>query len=89
MPPDLEPLLAYAVALILLVAVVRAFAAPLRLLLALAVRIALGGLAIWLLNALGGPHGLHVGLNPATALIAGVLGLPGLAMLVALRVAGF
>lgn len=47
-------------------------------------RIALGGAAIWGLDFLARPIGLHVALNPASALTAGLLGIPGLALLVVL-----
>lgn len=37
-----------------------------------------GGVAIWVLNLVGAPLGVEIGLNPMSALIAGVLGLPGI-----------
>lgn len=43
-----------------------------------------GGLALWVLNLAGGPLGFHVGLNPATAMAVGFLGVPGLFALTAL-----
>lgn len=44
-----------------------------------------GGLALWALDLAGGPLGFHIGLNPATALAAGFLGVPGLFALTGLR----
>lgn len=44
-----------------------------------------GGAALWVLNLAGGPLGFHIGLNPATALAAGFLGVPGLFALTGLR----
>lgn len=44
-----------------------------------------GGLALWALNLIGGPLGFQIGLNPATALAAGFLGVPGLFALAGLR----
>ena len=49
-------------------------------------RAAVGGAAIWALDLAGASLGVHVGINPFTVLLVGVLGLPGLALLVALRV---
>ena len=46
----------------------------------------LGGLVLFAINALGGLFGLKVGLNPLTALIAGTLGLPGVALVLILPV---
>ena len=39
-----------------------------------------GGVALYLVNLLGGAIGLHAALNPLTALIAGTLGVPGVAL---------
>ena len=44
----------------------------------------LGGAALWILNCVGGIWGLHVALNPFSALIAGILGIPGVALLLVL-----
>ncbi|MBL0389027.1 pro-sigmaK processing inhibitor BofA family protein [Tumebacillus sp. ITR2] len=41
-----------------------------------------GVVALVLVNLAGGYFGFHIGLNPATALTAGLLGLPGVAALV-------
>ena len=54
---------------------------PLLLVAGGAVRLVLGGAAIWALDFLGRPAGLHVALNPASSLVAGFLGIPGLALL--------
>ena len=41
---------------------------------------AAGGLVLYLINLFGGVFGLHAALNPFTALVAGTLGLPGVAL---------
>lgn len=85
---DYDRLIAYGLALVALYVLVRAFAAPLRALAALAGRMALGGLAVWLLGFALSPFGVHLGLNPVTALVVGTLGVPGALLLVALKLAG-
>jgi len=45
-----------------------------------------GVVAIFLINVIGAGFGLHIALNPVTALTAGILGLPGVAALVALNI---
>lgn len=45
-----------------------------------------GGAAIWVLNLVGSPLGLEIGLNPVSAVIVGVLGLPGIIALSVSRV---
>ncbi len=58
---------------------------PLRLLLSLGLRLLLGGLVLLLLNACTGAFGWTLGLNPVSAAAVGLLGLPGLLLLVALK----
>ena len=48
-------------------------------------RSALGMALLWLFNLAAGPAGLHVGLNFLTGLAVGLLGLPGLGMLLLLQ----
>jgi inhibitor of the pro-sigma K processing machinery len=48
-------------------------------------RSAVGAVAIFAVDFLLSPMGLFVGINAVTALITGVLGIPGLVMLYAVR----
>lgn len=50
------------------------------------IRITLGVLCLFFLNIFGAQLGLHIPINAFTALIAGILGLPGLASLTAIHV---
>ncbi len=63
----------------------RIFYKPLKLLFRALFHMVLGGVAIMLYNLVGAIWGLNIGLNLASALIVGVMGLPGLGMLAALR----
>ena len=74
-------LLAGAGILVLLAMAARAFSAPLRLAGRAAVNTLLGLGALLLLNALSPLTGLSLGLNLFNALIVGVLGIPGLGLL--------
>lgn len=64
-----------------LIALIRVFSTPLRLALKLLVNTLLGFLALWLFNVASGVTGVMLGLNVWNALIIGVLGLPGFALL--------
>ena len=44
-----------------------------------------GALALWAVNLLGALAGFHVEINPFTAMAVGFLGLPGAALVVALK----
>lgn len=58
---------------------------PLGLLLKLLVRSVLGLGGIWLFNLAGGLIGVQVGMNLFTGLTLGLLGLPGLGLLLLLQ----
>lgn len=73
------------VGLFLLVAVVRLFRRPLKLALRVVVNGALGLGALWLLNSAAPVTGLTLGLNWFNALTVGILGLPGLGLLLLVK----
>lgn len=58
---------------------------PLRLVLRVALNSALGFGALWLLNATAAVTGLSLGLNLFNALTIGVLGVPGLGLLLLVK----
>lgn len=65
--------------------VIRLFSAPLRLALRLLLNTLLGFGALFLLRLAAPLTGLTLGLNPINALIIGVLGVPGLVLLILLK----
>ena len=64
-----------------LIALIRVFSAPLRLALKLLANTALGFLALWAVDLTSGVTGIALGLNLWNALVIGILGLPGFALL--------
>ena len=64
-----------------LIALVRLFRKPLRLAVRLAVNTALGFAALWFIRATAGVTGVTLGLNLCNALVVGILGVPGLVLL--------
>lgn len=71
--------------LFLLVAVVRLFRKPLKLALRVVLNSALGLGVLWLLNSTAPVTGLTLGVNWFNALTVGVLGLPGLGLLLLVK----
>ena len=65
--------------------VIQLFSAPLRLALKVLLNTLLGFASLFLLNLTSGLTGLTLGLNLFNALTIGVLGIPGLALLVLLK----
>lgn len=82
---DWNLLLAYGFGLLLIYIVARILFLPLKILWVVLANGAVGGLTLWAVNLAGAYFGFHLGLNPVTALVAGMLGLPGFALLVALK----
>lgn len=62
------------------------FLKPVRFMLKLAANSVLGGFFIWIINLLGKGAGIHIGLNPVTAIVAGALGLPGVILILLLQI---
>ena len=65
--------------------VIQLFSAPLKLALKVLLNTLLGFGALLLINLAGGVTGFSLGLNLFNALIIGVLGVPGLVLLVLLK----
>lgn len=73
------------VLLFLVVACVRLFSAPLKVALRVLINSVLGFGALWLLNLTGGVTGIAPGLNIFNSLTVGILGVPGLFLLLLLQ----
>lgn len=69
----------------LLLGIVRLFAAPLKLALKLILNTLLGFLALFLLGLTAPLTGFALGLNLFNALVIGILGVPGLVLLLLLQ----
>lgn len=64
-----------------LIALLRVFRAPLKVAVKVLANTLLGFVALWVVNATAALTGLTLGLNLWNALVIGVLGLPGLGLL--------
>ena len=73
------------VLLFLVVACVRLFSAPLKVALRVLINSVLGFGALWLLNLTGGVTGIALGRNIFNSLTVGILGVPGLFLLLLLQ----
>ena len=61
------------------------FSVPLKALFKLIINSVLGGLLIFIINLIGAVWNFHIGLNIVTAILVGVLGIPGAVLLVILK----
>jgi len=77
--------LIYMAGFLLLLLLLRLLRKPFRFILRILISTLLGGTGLLLLNTFGGALGISLAVNPVTALIAGVLGLPGIAALLFIK----
>lgn len=61
------------------------FIVPIKKILKLLINSILGGVVIFLINLIGGNFGFHIGLNVFTSILVGLLGLPGVIVLVVVK----
>ncbi len=82
---DYYQILAYVLAIAIVVLAVRVLYTPLKFVFYAVYYCALGGLLVWGLNLIGGLVGLHLPLNPVAAFLTGYLGVPGILLVYALQ----
>jgi inhibitor of the pro-sigma K processing machinery len=82
---DLTTAFWYAAGIILALVLVQLLAKPIELAVRVLANSVVGGLALWVVNQVGGAFHFHIGLNPISAVVVGVLGAPGLVSLGIIR----
>jgi inhibitor of the pro-sigma K processing machinery len=86
---DLEPMqIIFGVGLILVIIAIinKLVIRPSKLIFRLGYSVVFGMILIWAFNYIGGIIGLHLPANVVTILTAGILGVPGLALMVVLQI---
>lgn len=78
-------ILAWVVGVLIVFAFGKAMLLPLKIILRLVINGIIGGIVILIINLIGSPLGFTIALNPVSALTAGILGLPGVILLVILK----
>ncbi|HHT42166.1 MAG TPA: SigmaK-factor processing regulatory BofA [Firmicutes bacterium] len=76
---------AYAAGVLIVYALGKMLLIPLRTIFNLIVNAVIGGGVLLVINFVGGFWGFHIGVNPITALVVGLLGVPGVLLLIGLR----
>lgn len=82
----MEELVTLLIPALLAVILVRLLLLPVKWFLKLSIHSACGFLCLWLLNCVSGFTGILFPLNAVTVLTAGILGLPGIALLAVLAI---
>ncbi|MEL7656245.1 MAG: pro-sigmaK processing inhibitor BofA family protein [Bacillota bacterium] len=81
MSTEIEILLAYALGIFALYVVGYMFLVPIKILLRLVINSVAGAISILLINGVGAYWGIHISLNVFSAVIVGILGVPGAILL--------
>ena len=82
LPLDPSTLIAFVVGLIAIYVIGLLLVIPIKIVLKLIVNGLIGGVTLFIVNFIAGLIGLTtVGINPVTAIIAGILGVPGVILL--------
>ena len=76
---------AYALAAIIMLILCRIFIKPLKTVLILILNSVLGGIGLYIFNLIFASIGFSIGINPVTAAVCGMLGLPGLVLLILVK----
>lgn len=79
---DITTIATYAAGIIILFIVAKLFLMPIKLIIKLVWNALLGGALLWLVNLIGGVFGFAIAINWMSALIVGLLGIPGVILLV-------
>lgn len=79
-------ILAYLIGLVILYIIGMILVIPIKVLIKLLINGIIGGVALILFNLIGGLFGLSIVVNPLNAIIVGILGVPGVILLLILQV---
>lgn len=78
---SISTILVYILAILGICLIAKIFSAPIKLVMKLLANAIIGGIALIIINWIGGFFNFHIDLNFITALITGALGVPGIIVL--------
>ena len=79
-------IIAYALGLVLLFMLLKVFFTPVRHAFRRLVKCVCGGIVLFMFNLAGAIIGIQIGINAITDAVAGILGIPGIAMILLLQI---
>ena len=82
---DLNTIIIYLACLLVIFIIGKIFFVPLKHIVKLLINSVLGGFLIYIVNVIGGSFGFHIGLNVGTAIFTGLLGIPGVILLILIK----
>lgn len=83
---DVKMLIIYVACIIGIIIIGKIFIVPIKIICKLIINSILGVILLYIINLVGSMWGLHIGINVITALIVGILGIPGAILLTILKI---
>lgn len=83
---DFNTIIVYLACIIFLFLIGKFFILPLKIIAKMIGNSILGAILIFIVNLIGGFYNFHIGLNIGTAFITGILGIPGVILLIILKI---
>ena len=78
---DINTIVVYLGCIVFLFIIGKIFVLPIKFILKLIGNSIIGGILIFIVNLVGSLFGFHIGLNIVTAIVTGILGIPGVVLL--------
>ena len=82
---DLNSIIPYIACICFLFIFGRIFIVPLKTILKLVINSIFGGVMIFIINLIGAIWGFHIGLNLITSIFVGILGIPGVFVIIIIK----
>lgn len=83
---DINMILIYVACIIGIIIIGKIFIVPIKIIVKIVMNSILGAILLCIINLIGAIWGLHIGVNAITALIVGILGIPGAILLTILTI---
>lgn len=83
---DTKTILTFIVCVAIILIFGKSFVLPIRIAIKLIINSCLGMLLIFIINLIGNSFSFHIGMNILNAIVVGILGIPGAALLVILKI---
>jgi len=82
---DFNSIIPYIACILFLFIFGKIFIVPIKTILRLVINSVLGGLMIFIINLVGSIWGFHIGINLVTSIFVGILGIPGVIVIVIIK----
>ena len=83
---DVKMLIVYIACIIGIFIIGKIFIVPIKVIMKLILNTVLGAILLYIINIIGASFNFHIGINLITTLVTGILGIPGVILLILLQI---